>query len=199
MHIAIPKEPGVYRIVNQANGNVYVGSTNNLARRWPEHRKKLRAMVSTCTRLQAAWKKYGEPAFRFEVLEVVADAGRLLVREQYWIDALHPQYNVAPVAGSQAGVRHSPETRALLARLAKPITPEQREKMVAGIRAMSPEAKAACRKKQSVAHMGNTYALGFKQTPETRLKRSLAQKGRVFSDEHREKLKANHWRRRVAA
>jgi group I intron endonuclease len=167
-----------------------------MSRRWSEHKKKLKAGSSTCTRLQSAWNKYGAVAFVFEVIEVV-DQGVLLKREQFWIDHLKPEYNVAPVAGSQAGIRHSESTKALLARIAKPITPEQRAKMVAGIRNMSDEAKLMRSLRQSAAHKGNKYALGTKQSEETKRKKSEKLKGRIFTEEHREKLRANHWRKRV--
>lgn len=201
MHVVIPTIPavaGVYKILNSANGKTYVGSTNNLARRWPEHRKKLRAGNSTCTRLQSAWRKYGEASFTFLVIETVLSPADLIAREQFWMDTLHSEYNVAPAAGSQAGVRHSAATRARLSMMAKPITLEQRQKMIAGIRGMSPEAKAAQRSRMSAAHKGHKRLLGKKQSDESRAKRSASLKGRVFSDEHRAKLRANHWRKRVA-
>lgn len=197
MH-AIPAVAGIYQIANTINGKMYVGSTNCLARRWPEHRKKLRAQINTCTRLQAAWNKYGEQSFVFSVLEIVGAPQELIAREQFWIDTLRPGYNIAPAAGSQSGIKHSSETRALLSRINK-ITPEQRSRMVAGLRSMSAEAKAVQRARQSAAHKGNTYNLGRTNSSESNVKRSEALKGRVFSEEHRAKLRANHWRTRIAA
>lgn len=188
-NVGIPRVAGIYQIVNSANGKRYIGSTNCLSRRWVEHRKKMRAGISTCTRLQSAWKKYGEDCFAFFVIEENVDAVDLLVREQYWMDELKPEYNVAPVAGSQSGIKHSDKTRALLSSINK-ITPEQREKMVSGIRNMSPEDKAVCRARQSAAHKGNTYNLGKKASPETRAKMSEIGKRRVFTVEHRARISA---------
>lgn len=197
MHEIAPKGAGVYKIVNATNGKTYVGSSGNIYRRWGEHRRKLRAGTSSSWRLQAAWTKYGAQAFTFSVLELCSSSV-VAAREQAWIDAIQPAYNVAPAAGSQAGVKRRPETCALIASVTR-ITPEQRAKMVAGIRSMSPEAKLECSRRQSAAHMGNTYNLGRRSTPEANAKRSAALKGRVFSEEHRAKLSEANRRRGAAA
>lgn len=101
------ERPGVYVIRNTVNGKVYVGSASNISKRWHRHRKDLRLGRHKNLHLQAAWAKYGEGAFVFEVLEHTAD---LDCREQYWIDATlctRPSngYNMAPVARSTRGVK----------------------------------------------------------------------------------------------
>src|SRR5579884_504761 len=108
---------GVYRIRNLLNGKVYVGSTSTgFRRRWGMHRNRLRAGRHANQHLQAAWDKYGEAAFAFEVLEVVADAAEVLPREQDWLDRLEPWrpevgYNISPTAGSCLGYRHDASAR----------------------------------------------------------------------------------------
>jgi group I intron endonuclease len=65
--------------------------------------------------LQNAYNKYGKDSFEFEVIETIEIDDdikkRLLDREQFWIDALNPEYNILPVAGSSLGFKHSEETK----------------------------------------------------------------------------------------
>ncbi len=107
---------GVYCITNAVNGKVYVGSAVDLRRRWKDHRSKLISGSHRNRYLAASWQKYGADAFVFEVLEHV-EPEALVVREQFWIDALHAcrrgsGYNLSPTAGSVLGFRFTDEQRA---------------------------------------------------------------------------------------
>jgi group I intron endonuclease len=68
---------GIYRITNLVNDKFYVGSTNNAHTRFQVHRRALRRGKHHCRYLQAAWDKYGEQKFRFEMVELVDDAATL--------------------------------------------------------------------------------------------------------------------------
>jgi hypothetical protein len=57
---------GVYSIATP-NGSVYVGSSNNIYRRWCEHRRMLRNGRHHSERLQAAWNKHKE-SLAFSIL-----------------------------------------------------------------------------------------------------------------------------------
>ena len=86
----------------------------------------------------------------------------------------------------------SPEGRAYRSRTAprKPIDDEQRRRMVAGLRRayQDPDSKASCARR---AHGEQKKGLkGHSPSPEARARMSLAQKGRVFTPEHRAKIKA---------
>ena len=70
-------EPVIYKIRNVVNQKFYVGSTTNKKQRWTTHRKKLRQGKHHCHHLQAAWNKYGEDCFKFEVVDRIADAAHL--------------------------------------------------------------------------------------------------------------------------
>lgn len=61
----------IYKIRNLLNQNFYVGSSINNRVRFRQHRRLLRKGVHHCKHLQAAWNKYGEDVFVFEVVEVV--------------------------------------------------------------------------------------------------------------------------------
>jgi group I intron endonuclease len=75
----------IYQILNLQNGKFYVGSTVDSKGRWRTHHRKLQQGTHHCPHLQAAWLKYGEEHFSFNVVE------RHLVEsldeaEQKWLD-----------------------------------------------------------------------------------------------------------------
>jgi group I intron endonuclease len=104
---------GAYAIVNETNGDLYVGSTRNFVTRWNTHRWALKRGKSTCRILQSAWNKYGASAFAFRILEVVEPISRetLLACEQRFIDGLKPHYNVRLKAATPYEWHDSEETR----------------------------------------------------------------------------------------
>jgi hypothetical protein len=107
----VAQDSGIYRIIHTESGRCYVGQTGlPFRKRWILHRSTLRLGKSS-SYLQAAWNKYGEDAFRFEVIERCAP-DRLTEREQFWIDRYQPMvYNLAPAGGSVLGITHTPEAR----------------------------------------------------------------------------------------
>src|SRR5258706_5268149 len=129
---SVPRSSGIYKIINLVNKKIYIGSSNNLERRWGEHKNALRNNKHDNSHLQAAWNKYGELSFSFEVLELVMPWS-ILDREQYWLDELKPfgkqGYNgnrIADKPPSQSGKKASPETLVKLSvmRKGKPHSPE---------------------------------------------------------------------------
>jgi group I intron endonuclease len=108
-------ESGIYSITNMVNGKRYIGSTENMVRRWKEHRYRLCKGNHHTAHLQAAWNKYGAVAFVFEVLEYIEDIADLLTVEQYYADWLETTdkrygYNTRIDVGGSHGFRHSEET-----------------------------------------------------------------------------------------
>lgn len=95
----------VYLIFCLVDDRRYVGSSTRGRRRWAEHRHQLRKGIHDNNFLQKAFSKYGEATYQFSILEVVADPAKLLEREQFWIDTIQPEYNLASTAGS-AGLGH---------------------------------------------------------------------------------------------
>ncbi len=95
---------GIYIIENTKNGHRYVGSAVDLKDRFRCHRQRLCRGKHRNAHLQRAWNKYGEDAFEFEVLEHW-EPEFLISMEQWWMNMLHPEYNIAPVAGSNLGMK----------------------------------------------------------------------------------------------
>lgn len=167
--MADPTDSGIYEIVNLVNGKRYVGSAVNLARRWRQHLHLLRAGRHHAPHMQRAWTKYGEESFAYRVVELIADCAALVGREQHYIDALKPEYNVAPRAGSRLGAVSSNETKKRIGEASKKIW-----------------ADPAHREKMSRAHQGQTFS------QEHRAKLSAAGKGRKLSPEHAAVVAANN-------
>lgn len=80
---------GVYKIVNNTNGKLYVGSSNNIRNRWNQHRRDLNDSVHGNPYLQSAWNKYGANNFSFEIIEECAPEVQF-EREQFYLNLLNP-------------------------------------------------------------------------------------------------------------
>ena len=111
MNSVIGHSPGIYQIRCLVNDKIYVGSAVNLSKRWAYHKFKMRLNKSACRILQKAWNKYGGENLVFEVIERIEDVNTLLEREQFHLDTLKPQYNICKIAGSQLGIKRSPESK----------------------------------------------------------------------------------------
>lgn len=77
----------IYKIRNVVNQKFYVGSAVDTRTRFRQHRRLLRNNTHHCKHLQAAWNKYGEDAFKFEVIEQVASRELLEAAEDVWLEA----------------------------------------------------------------------------------------------------------------
>lgn len=100
---------GVYQIKNILNGKMYVGSSNDIERRFHEHKTNI---GSGCKKLQNAIKKYGINNFIFSVLQklnidiypIKFQKKTLLEAEQFYLDLYKPfgnnGYNSAKKADS---------------------------------------------------------------------------------------------------
>lgn len=101
---------GVYSIFNLVNGKRYVGSSVDIYNRLHEHLHNLRNNKAHNKHLQAAWNKYGEECFKFNILEYCDDEAQFQ-REQYYIDLMHPEYNFAEQVIATYGRELSEETK----------------------------------------------------------------------------------------
>jgi group I intron endonuclease len=176
---------GIYKIHNTVNGNIYIGSSSDVADRWSTHKGLLRARHHHSPHLQSAWLLYGEECFQFAVIEC-CEKSSLREREQYYIDTLHPAYNISPTAGSPQGHKHTDEARRKISGAGKRLWEANREKMLSiniG-RACSEETRA----KISSSMMGKNKS-GHKPDQRAIENMRAAQKGHSVSQEQREKLR----------
>lgn len=192
------KRSGIYEIVNKVNGKRYVGSAVNLGQRWRQHRCEL-GKGRHNPHLQNAWRKHGELAFSFWVLEFVDDRSSLLQREQHYIDSLCPEYNCAVVAGSNFGVKFGEEVRRKMAAASSATWARDgyREKMSAAQRGKSlsedhraniSAANTGRKKSPEALETARRILAERNKSPEHRALMSKFWSGRPKTDSQREKI-----------
>ena len=86
------KISGVYKITNTITGDFYIGSSNDVKRRWAAHKCQSKWNECPNSQLYQDIQKYGVDKFEFQVLEEV-EPGSLKVAEQQFIETLKPTYN----------------------------------------------------------------------------------------------------------
>jgi len=106
---------GIYSIVNQNNGKMYVGGTANLSHRCTQHRHSFARGNYHSLDLQNDFKNDPD-AFYVEVIEEIPNADKriLLEREQFWLNFFKPYlpqngYNISPTAESCKGIKRRRE------------------------------------------------------------------------------------------
>lgn len=101
---------GVYCWINLLNQKCYIGSSTNLSRRLKTYFRisfletQIKTNGSIIYRL-----KNGYSNFSLEILEYCS-AENAILREQYYMDLLKPDYNIFKTSGSFLGFKHSEET-----------------------------------------------------------------------------------------
>ncbi len=101
---------GIYKITNLVNSKIYVGSSINIYNRRHTHTTKLNKNIHSSRHLQSSYNKYGRHNFLFEVIEYCSKEV-LTEREQYWIDALKPEYNKRLIVERNTGLPISESAR----------------------------------------------------------------------------------------
>lgn len=117
---------GVYRWVNNLNGNSYVGSSIDLGVRLRDYFNInfiSREIKINKSRIYRALRNNKYQHFSLEILEY-CDPSLTLLNEQKYLDSLNPEYNILKIAGSLAGFKHSENTLAKMK--ARVLTLEQK-------------------------------------------------------------------------
>lgn len=104
------KISGIYQVQSKVKPErIYIGSTKNIYLRWNEHLRRLKKGDHHSKKLQSHFNKYSIADLSFSIL-LACDKEDLIKTEQYFIDAYNPWFNCCPIAGSQLGIKRSPET-----------------------------------------------------------------------------------------
>jgi NUMOD1 domain-containing protein/GIY-YIG catalytic domain-containing protein/NUMOD3 motif-containing protein len=134
---------GIYIWENIITGEIYVGSSGNLGKRFSFYfsKKALTNVLSTGnSNIYSNILKYGLSNFSLQILEyidlsIIKDKDLkkkvLWKREDYYSELLKPEYNILTKAGSSLGRKHTPEARLKMSNAAKGrvCSKESREKL----------------------------------------------------------------------
>lgn len=84
------KIAGIYKVTNNITGDIYIGSSKNIEKRWATHKCLSMWKQHPNSKLYKDMASYGLDNFTIEVIEKTTD---LHNREQYYIEQLKPAYN----------------------------------------------------------------------------------------------------------
>lgn len=98
------KISGIYKIQSTIHPErIYIGSANNVRRRWNEHKSDLLSHTHGNNKLQRHVNKYGWIDLVFSVI-FECDECDLITYEQSYIDALSPYFNICKTADRRSGL-----------------------------------------------------------------------------------------------
>nr|QDG01229.1 GIY-YIG endonuclease [Scytalidium sp.] len=98
----------VYRWTNNVNQKTYIGSSVNFSVRLYKY-YSVKHLMKHNTAIHNALLKYGHSNFTLDIIEYCEGVDPI-IREQYYLDLLRPEYNILEQAGSSLGFKHSEET-----------------------------------------------------------------------------------------
>lgn len=180
----------VYKATNKVNGKVYVGKTNNLARRKVEHLCKSRCKGSA--HFHRALNKYGLDNFVFEILEEHESGESAYEAETRFIAAFQSSnkrvgYNMTP--GGEGLREVTPQERQRRSLLAKSWT-GPRNHFFGRYHTSEAKAKMAEAARKRVGP--NNPMWGRPVSEETRQRLIAVNKGRKMGDEQRRQVSRQH-------
>ena len=107
---------GVYCWINLINGKYYIGSGINLNIRLSDYFQNWYYRDRNNLTIVKAINKYKMDNFALLILELWSDIDKdnTLIKEQFWIDKLKPEYNILKEAGNSEGYKHNIENIKLM-------------------------------------------------------------------------------------
>jgi group I intron endonuclease len=114
---------GIYKIINNVNNKYYIGSSNNIDRRWKEHINCLNKNKHINFHLQKAWNKYGESNFSFIIVqEVNCSSKELLELEQNYLDNIDSNcYNLSLFSSGGDNISYHPNKELIIKNISNSI------------------------------------------------------------------------------
>lgn len=80
---------GIYKIQNKITGQIYIGCSLDIGKRWQEHIHYLEVGRHHNKKLALAFKEHGILNFIFEVVELVDDPEKIFEVEQKYLDEIN--------------------------------------------------------------------------------------------------------------
>lgn len=192
-----PIKCGVYCIRNIANNKVYIGSSEDIGRRWWRHKADLNKNKHSNLHLQNAWNKYGKNYFELSLVEECSIL-LLVSKEDFWMEHYNSRnefkgYNLASAnrtVWSEQSRRKAPLSHmgAKNINFGKKRPKEVIDKILKTKAERGYNHSEEWRKRQSEFMKGKSYGLGYKHTEEAKIKMREARKKRVFLKETKRKI-----------
>ena len=174
------KITGIYKIQSKIKPKrIYIGSSIEISYRWASHLRALRKNKHFNKKLQNHFNKYNESDLQFSVL-LGCDKKELISKEQYFIEAYNPYFNISRAANSPMLGRHSSKE-----------TKEKLRKIFTG-RIFSKESIA----KMSKAQKGRKHKLHTEETKRKIREGNKGKKHKSFTEETKRKMSEAAKRRR---
>ncbi len=163
----------IYKISNNVNDKIYIGSSVKFSIRCNQHKFHLLKNSHFNKKLQNHVNKYGFDSLVFEIIE--SDCKNLIDREQFYIDLLNPFFNIRKIAESNFGLKR---------------TNEQKVFMVKQRNLRNGYKKGWTHSKETIDKIKKTRLMngGYNISDEQKLKISNSSKGRIVSEETRKKI-----------
>ena len=129
----MPLTSGLYIVSNRKNGKVYVGSSNNILKRWSAHKSYAKNGSVKLPKFYNALRKYGADDFEMKPL-LHCSSEHLYLYEQRWLDRFFNENNYNTSKNAEAPMRghtFSPEhiQRLKVSRQKRKTADETRKKM----------------------------------------------------------------------
>ena len=182
---------GIYMIKNLETGERYIGRSGNLKQRRFEHFCPSRLIKSDP--LYKSMQVYGRSCFVFGVIEYITESGLLPAKEEYWIAALKPEYNINAGGLGNKGYVVSEQTKAKLSQAGKTqwqSNSEEYKQFVLNNNLRGPAMGHPV--SETTKQKLRDRNLGKKQSQETINKRSLTMKGRMLGNTNGNKPICSH-------
>jgi len=101
---------GIYMLTNKLTNDMYIGQSADISKRFKNYFNLSYIKSKNSFIISRALIKYGYSNFSVTILEY-SDKSELIIKEQYYLNKLNPQYNILKIAGSSRGFKHSEETK----------------------------------------------------------------------------------------
>lgn len=188
---------GVYFIRNIVNNKIYVGSSNDIVRRWRDHCWDLISRQHINSHLLSAWEKYGQDNFVFELKEIFQpkeelkrkeNLKTLRQREQYYINLYDTSNNKKGYNESKKATNPCVDNCKKLLNREKKVSSDQFFKIIDLL------LKTNLNLREIADEVGVKYSF-VKDVYQKREYKDLLEKYNfpVRSNDKTEQLKAKHW------
>lgn len=166
---------GIYMIINNLNGDQYIGQSRNIVQRWWSHTAP---NAREYNRLQTDIKRFGKSNFTLIILEECS-VDELDEKEIFYISKFHPAYNVSTGGKGNRGYK-----------------PSEKQKEVYRQAALKQWREMDEATKKKILKNLTGQPIGHPVSAETRRKLSEKLKGRKASEEIKQRIREGKQRKK---